>query len=450
MDTKNSTHTHDFTIAYPHDALHVHLNVHEKQCFFIMEYDEERKKMYNSISEFLFKQYEVGCVREDLCIEHGIVMADIINKIISSHYIIADVSSTRGNIFYELGIAHCFKKMGNVIIITREGETPIFDLNAYRYITYKVNQYEELAIKLANIIVGDKSQNDLLASLCHYRVIESSEKEYVRNMVLCDIGPDVQDLYDMISGQESINKKAITLRLFVTCKKSLQKDEIRKSRVLFKILSFVIAKGKIESAVEKEFSALLDSKSSYYNHTASDVIDQLQTDFVLVYTSFAKYYRPVMEWITKYFSRSKSTTIDLNRHRLEEFLVTTNDPLIEDSIIAGLSDSERHIREHMADIIGARKMEKARQSLIKSLKNENWPYCASAMIVALGKLEPGADAIEAIKTWLDEHENWLLEKCYYFIINRIANSLDNLDRGRTEGKIIRELYKNQLAVYERS
>lgn len=62
-----------------------------------------------------------------------------------------------------------------------------------------------------------------------------------------------------------------------------------------------------------------------------------------------------LPWIINYFSQSKSSIIDLNRYKLESFLMNSTSKEVETVIISSLFNDDCHIREHMADIIGAKK-----------------------------------------------------------------------------------------------
>lgn len=454
MSTTDSAYSKDFAISYPNDAIDVTFPIEEKHCFFIMQYTTASKRFYNAVSKELSKK-GIVCVREDECTEHGLVMADVIQKIKSSEYIVADISSRSGNVFYELGLAHCYKKMRNVIIIIKYKTPPIFDLNGYRYISYKSTKPAELAKQLAEIILGDRTQNNLLKQLCNYDIIQPSEREKIKKSILCDFPLDIADINAVFTNPKNVNVQHTVNRLFETSKNYLRKSEFYKARVIFKILAFIIAKeelflGMSDNDDNNILSTILDSHHNCYKSIPHENADQLQTDFALAYTNTGKISPPVLNWIINYFSRTKSTNIDLNRHRLEEYLIQTKSKPVINAIIDGLASPERHIREHMADVIGTRHLEDARKKLIESLSKENWPYAASAMIVALGKLDSGEDAVKALLNWLNTHENWLLEKCHYFIIKRIANALENLEKSSYNANIVKSKYKNQLAVYDNS
>lgn len=65
------------------------------------------------------------------------IIGDIIEGIISSDLIVADLTGANPNVYYELGIAHALNK--NVILLTQEIDDLPFDLRSYRVISYSVH-----------------------------------------------------------------------------------------------------------------------------------------------------------------------------------------------------------------------------------------------------------------------------------------------------------------------
>ena len=63
------------------------------------------------------------------------------------------------------------------------------------------------------------------------------------------------------------------------------------------------------------------------NHTA------WKTDMMILLAQRGRILNICMQWIISYFSRSKSSNIDLNRYKLEKFLMETDNEKINDMII---------------------------------------------------------------------------------------------------------------------
>ena len=103
-------------------------------AFVLMPFENELQEVY----EHLIKQplgdigYKVE--RADDIRSQGNILADIIQAIIKSDLIVADLTGANPNVYYETGIAHALQK--KVILLTQDiGELP-FDLRSYRVIEY--------------------------------------------------------------------------------------------------------------------------------------------------------------------------------------------------------------------------------------------------------------------------------------------------------------------------
>ena len=86
------------------------------------------------------------------------IIADIIEGIVSSDLVVADLTGANPNVYYELGIAHALDK--KTILITQEIDDLPFDLRSYRVISYsvhfsKMNQAKEELSQLSSEAFND-------------------------------------------------------------------------------------------------------------------------------------------------------------------------------------------------------------------------------------------------------------------------------------------------------
>lgn len=77
-----------------------------------------------------------------------------------------------------------------------------------------------------------------------------------------------------------------------------------------------------------------------------------QTDLAIKFAEKLKLLEITAKWIVEYFQRSKSTHVDLNRYKLEAFLLKNESDQINEYIINALFSDNNYVREHMADIAG--------------------------------------------------------------------------------------------------
>ena len=106
-------------------------------CFVLMPFDPKFKEVYDTINETLESEIlNIDCKRGDDFHEAHIIGA-ILQGISGSEFIIADLTESNANVFYELGLAHCVKDINNVIIITQDMKFVPFDLRQFRCIQYE-------------------------------------------------------------------------------------------------------------------------------------------------------------------------------------------------------------------------------------------------------------------------------------------------------------------------
>ena len=104
------------------------------KAFVLMPFDEEFDDIYDYLIHDPLSEAGYDVKRADDILNQGNILADIIQSIINSDLIVADLSTTNPNVYYELGIAHSHRK--NVIMLTQNVKELPFDLRSYRIIPY--------------------------------------------------------------------------------------------------------------------------------------------------------------------------------------------------------------------------------------------------------------------------------------------------------------------------
>lgn len=123
-----------------------------KKAFVLMPFAEELADVYRYliVDGMTAAGYDVK--RADDVLSQNNILNDIVEGIVSSDLIVADLTGANPNVYYELGIAHALNK--NVILLTQNIEEIPFDLRSYRVVTYsvhftKMNQAKEELCELA-------------------------------------------------------------------------------------------------------------------------------------------------------------------------------------------------------------------------------------------------------------------------------------------------------------
>ena len=124
---------------YPKSFLAAKRPVRRGTSFIAMPFGKEFDPVFRCMKSALENE-GISVVRTDELLGGGHVMADILEGIATCEILIADLTARNPNVFYELGIAHMCKEVGNVILISQDLESIPFDLRAFRYVLYETNQ----------------------------------------------------------------------------------------------------------------------------------------------------------------------------------------------------------------------------------------------------------------------------------------------------------------------
>jgi tetratricopeptide (TPR) repeat protein len=110
-------------------------------------------KVYENILKPAIKKADMIPLREDEELSGGIIHKTMIEKIIFSDFVIADISIENANVFYELGIRHMASKNNTLLVSSKD--IKLFDIKPVRYHKYSLEnekESEELAKKLQEMI----------------------------------------------------------------------------------------------------------------------------------------------------------------------------------------------------------------------------------------------------------------------------------------------------------
>ena len=120
-----------------------------KECFLISPIgkmnSEERMnsdKLFNHIIKPVMKELGYEPTRADTIDEPGLITTQIIQKIVNSSLVIADLSGHNPNVFYELAIRHATRKP--LIQIITDGELLPFDVSLSRTIFYNLSDLDNV------------------------------------------------------------------------------------------------------------------------------------------------------------------------------------------------------------------------------------------------------------------------------------------------------------------
>jgi hypothetical protein len=105
-------------------------------CFLMMPFAAKFDAVHEVLHETLQSpELNIICRRAD-DIRSPNILETILASIARSEYIIADLTDRNPNVFYELGVAHCTKDPGKVILLAQSMDDVPFDLRHLRCIVY--------------------------------------------------------------------------------------------------------------------------------------------------------------------------------------------------------------------------------------------------------------------------------------------------------------------------
>jgi len=119
------------------------LTVKENQVFVLTPFHPMYEETYETIKKSCGMN-ALEAVRGDEAFKVGNILKHVIEQIIVSPYIVANINGRNPNVHYELGIAHCLGK--NILLVSEGIDDVAFDLQSERVLIYR-NQ-EDLSNKV--------------------------------------------------------------------------------------------------------------------------------------------------------------------------------------------------------------------------------------------------------------------------------------------------------------
>jgi len=112
------------------------------RAFVVMPFGEGFDEIYNLFIAGAIAEAGYEIFRADDVRSHQNILKDIVTSIFQSELIVADLTTANPNVYYELGLAHAFRK--RVILLTQQINELPFDLRSYRVIPYSTH-FAEIA-----------------------------------------------------------------------------------------------------------------------------------------------------------------------------------------------------------------------------------------------------------------------------------------------------------------
>ena len=414
---------------YPKQFRNLKIPVEKNTCFFLMPFHSDFDLVYGTIKKEL-NDFGLICNRVDEIGGSTPIINKIITQIISSQYIVVDLSRYNPNVFYELGIAHTFKDARNILLIKQKEDKVPFDITHLTYIEYDKDNLRLLTAIIKKFISENKSISsfyDALIICGIINIVDENSNQHIEYLQK-SLGPNLSTAVELLNGTPDMQSKDIENLLEHFQKITYQILKEHDASAVFYTLKIYFellckSSGYLES--DNYIQSFMQLDPTPFGVSEHEILEW-RTDLAIKLASQGKKLYLILPWIINYFSRSKSATIDLNRHKLESFLLASTQLEVNSAIIAALHNENCYIREHMADIAGEKELVDATSSLFAQLKIENNFFTAASIISAIGKIG-NLKGIFEINSWVDRNWKEISSTKQFFVLRRAMMAISNLD-----------------------
>jgi len=111
------------------------VSVEDDFCFVIMPFDDNLTPVFQNGIKPIVEELGYRCRRADEHFGSSPIMFEIFDDILRASFVIADLTGSNPNVFYELGISHALKR--NVILLKCAGSNVPFDLQGIGHFEYE-------------------------------------------------------------------------------------------------------------------------------------------------------------------------------------------------------------------------------------------------------------------------------------------------------------------------
>ncbi len=112
-------------------------DVQRPKAFIVMQFSSPYNEVYLHVIKDVCEEFKVDAIRADEIYGPGIIIKDVIDRIAQSQVVIADISPTNPNVYFEVGYALALGKPIILLAQRRTSDAPLpFDLSAFRVLFY--------------------------------------------------------------------------------------------------------------------------------------------------------------------------------------------------------------------------------------------------------------------------------------------------------------------------
>lgn len=117
------------------DVYDYKISLEKPKAFVVMQFTQQYNELYNQVIVPACNEMEIDAVRADETYGPGLIIADITSQIKESKMIIAEITPSNANVYYEVGYAHALQKP--TILIAEKNTALPFDVSPFRVLMYE-------------------------------------------------------------------------------------------------------------------------------------------------------------------------------------------------------------------------------------------------------------------------------------------------------------------------
>jgi hypothetical protein len=124
------------------------------KAFVVTQFSEQYDDVYNHVIKGICDAYEVRVTRADDISGPGLIIGDIIREITEAQLVIADISPSNPNVYFEVGYSLALRKP--TILLAKKGTPLPFDVAGFRVLFYEdtIGGKSKLEVGLRNHLGG--------------------------------------------------------------------------------------------------------------------------------------------------------------------------------------------------------------------------------------------------------------------------------------------------------
>lgn len=435
--------------VYPKSLLKLRLPSRRNRCFVLMPFSTTFDEVYSEIKAAMAR-ISFQCIRADDIYSNTPIMSIIISELATSHFIVADLTERNPNVFYEVGIAHSFRDMSNVVLISQSMDFVPFDLRHLPIILYDRDNLRGLTARLTKRILENKGYFEGQILL----------REKYRSQVATE--SELDEILDFLEGQQDRSIWRLILHMFGVDEEQMHEGEIASNIFLMRReLASILGSGNLR--LFKSLMRIYRDILCHYvdieqvNSYVSDALRQKRfsdfslddaemtsvvIDLAITLFKHPRFKRRSLEWLFDYLSRPKVAGIDLNRSKVEHFVMYCQDPEVREALVYTLESQNSYMRETAADFIGEMRLTGAARNLLFALSKETSPFASRSMFAALEKMSE-LDGGPSILAWMGNNVEAIRSQKLDYVTRHAERALSAIDR-KHGTNFIAELKKLEL------